>query len=156
MANWFSCSCNRWKCLSTLFGVLLPPLLCWGMHGAFGSRSTVARPLSVLMFWTGAHNSAASSRLNWHPPPHRQFKWTRPFRWIWFLRVCHHIFNVLYLRTQFFRSDIICRLTRSGKFNSLSNILLYWIHHIQSGADYRDYAFHISYWDCRQGVQKTV
>jgi len=35
------------------FGVLLPPLLCWGLHGAFGSRRTVARPLSVLMFWTG-------------------------------------------------------------------------------------------------------
>jgi hypothetical protein len=27
---------------------------------------------------TDAHNSAASSRLNWHP---RRFKWTRPFRW---------------------------------------------------------------------------
>ena len=26
---------------------------------------------------TDAHNSAASSRLNWHP---RRFKWTRPFR----------------------------------------------------------------------------
>jgi len=35
------------------FGVLLPPLLCWGLHGVFGSRRTVARPLSFLMFWTG-------------------------------------------------------------------------------------------------------
>jgi len=26
-----------------------------------------------------AHTSAASSRLNWRPPP-RRFKWTRPFR----------------------------------------------------------------------------
>ena len=41
---------------------------------------------------------AASSRLNWRPPPGR-FKWTRSFRAkdeIWFLRVCHHISTGLY------------------------------------------------------------
>ena len=44
------------------------------------------------------HTSAASSRLNWRPPPGR-FKWTGPFRAkdeIWFLRVCHHISNTFY------------------------------------------------------------
>jgi len=43
-----------------------------------------------------AHTSAASSRLNWRPC---RFKWTRPFRAkdeIWFLRVCHHIWNAVY------------------------------------------------------------
>jgi len=46
-----------------------------------------------------AHNSAASSRPNWRP---RRFKWTRPFRGkheIWFLRVCHHVSNSVYLPT---------------------------------------------------------
>jgi hypothetical protein len=77
MANWFSWSCNRWKCSSTLFwrssstvvvlrsawsvwfetyrgapAISLNVLvLCWGLQGAFGSRRTVAPPLSVLMFW---------------------------------------------------------------------------------------------------------
>ena len=40
-----------------------------------------------------AHTSAASSRLNWRPPPGR-FKWTLQFRAkneIWSLRVCHRI-----------------------------------------------------------------
>ena len=44
-----------------------------------------------------AHTSAASSRLNWRP---RRFKWTRPFSpkdEIWFLRVCHHISNAVYI-----------------------------------------------------------
>ena len=77
MANWFLCSSNRWKCLSTLFWrssstvVMLRSawivwfetyrgapaislnvlVLCWDLHGVFGSRRTAARPLSVLMFW---------------------------------------------------------------------------------------------------------
>ena len=45
MANWFSCSCNRWKCFSTLFWVFfLHRFNAEVCMGAFGSRRTVARP----------------------------------------------------------------------------------------------------------------
>jgi len=50
---------------------------------------------SVQLLSTDPHSSTASSRLNWHP---RWFKWTRPFSLkdqIWFLRMCHHVSNVL-------------------------------------------------------------
>jgi len=49
------------------FGVLPPPLLCWCLHGVFGSRRTMARPLSVLKFWTGSQNKEAFVISSWEP-----------------------------------------------------------------------------------------
>jgi len=41
-----------------------------------------------------AHTSAASSRMNWRPC---RFSSVSPKDEIWFLRVCHHISNAVYL-----------------------------------------------------------
>jgi len=38
---------------------------------------TVSEHILSSITTADAHTSAASSRMNWHPPP----KWTRPFRW---------------------------------------------------------------------------
>jgi len=45
-----------------------------------------------------AHTSAATSRLNWRPPPIEMNSSVSPKDEIWFLHVCHHISNVFYLR----------------------------------------------------------
>jgi len=44
-----------------------------------------------------AHTSAASSRLNWRPRRLKMDSSVSPKDEIWFLRVCHHIWNVVYV-----------------------------------------------------------
>jgi len=45
---------------------------------------------------TDAYTSAASSRLNWRPPPIEMDSSVSLKDKIWFLRVCHHISNAVY------------------------------------------------------------
>jgi hypothetical protein len=55
-----------------------------------------------------AHNSAASSRLNWRP---RRFKWNSsvsPKDEIWFLPVCHHISNAVYTFSEWYKFPSKC------------------------------------------------
>ena len=44
-----------------------------------------------------AHTSAASSRLNWRPPPIEMDSSVSPKDEIWFLRMRHHISNAVYI-----------------------------------------------------------
>ena len=54
-------------------------------HGVFSITTAVT------------HTSAASSRLNWRPPPIEMDSSVSPKDEIWFLRVCHHISTGLYV-----------------------------------------------------------
>ena len=68
----------------------------WRMEWVASTLHTTSEHGVSSITTADAHTSAASTRLNWRP---RRFKWTRPFRTkdeIWFLRVCHHISNVVY------------------------------------------------------------
>ena len=69
----------------------------WSMEWVASTLHTTSEH-GVFSFTTAdGHTLAVSSRLNWCP---RRFKWTRPFRpkdEIWFLPVCHHISNAVYI-----------------------------------------------------------
>ena len=68
-----------------------------------------------------AHNSAASSRLNWRP---RRFKWTRPFRWktksgfcacaIMFQTCCTSATQTLYKCLVYSNVQYVCEVSGSG------------------------------------------
>ena len=50
----------------------------WRMEWVASTLHTTSEHGVSSITTADAHNSAASSRLNWRP---RRFKWTRPFRW---------------------------------------------------------------------------
>ena len=50
----------------------------WRMEWVASTLDTISEHGVSSITTADAHNSAASSRLNWRP---RRFKWTRPFRW---------------------------------------------------------------------------
>ena len=69
----------------------------WRMEWVASTLHTTSEHGVFSITTTDAHTSATSSRMNWRP---RRFKWTRPFRRktkFWFLRVCHHISNAVYI-----------------------------------------------------------
>ena len=69
----------------------------WRMEWVASTLHTTSEHGVSSITTADAHNSAASSRLNWCP---RRFKWTCPFyrkKEISFLRVCHHISSAVYL-----------------------------------------------------------
>ena len=69
----------------------------WRMEWVASTLHTTSEHGVSNIITADTHTSAASSRLNWRP---RRFKWKRPFRpkdEIWFLRVCHHVSNAVYL-----------------------------------------------------------
>ena len=68
----------------------------WRMEWLARTLHTTSEPGVSSITTADAHTSAASIRLNWRPC---RFKWTRPFRrkTIWFLRVCRHISNAVYI-----------------------------------------------------------
>jgi len=70
----------------------------WRMEWVASTLHTTSEHGVSSITTADAQTSAASSRLNWRPC---RFKWTRPFRAkdeIWFLRMCHHISNAVYVK----------------------------------------------------------
>jgi len=112
----------------------------WRMEWVASTLHTTSEHGVSSITTADAHTSAASSRLNWRPPPIWMDSSVSPKDEIWFLRVCHHISTGLYHCTfhikrllisttewiyGFCRIFIINALFPQAVLNSLS---WWWIH----------------------------
>jgi hypothetical protein len=69
----------------------------WRMEWVASTLQTTSEHGVSSITTADAHTSAASSRLNWRPPPIYMDSSVSPKDEIWFLRVCLHISNAVYL-----------------------------------------------------------
>ena len=72
-----------------------------------------------------AHTSAASSRLNWRPPPIWMDSSVSGKDEIWFLRVCHHVPHELYI-SLCVGDCLMCRSGRDSPTHSGIYQMMYW------------------------------
>jgi len=96
----FNCDGTRWRTWCGIEGEN------WRMEWLASTLHTTSEHGLSSITTSAAHTSAASSRQNWRPLPIYMDSSVSPKDEIWFLRVCHHIWNA-YICGRFLERGVV-------------------------------------------------